>query len=218
MAVLSQPVVGLERSIKDAVSLLARKYVKHRTCISRAVYLTLFLALAKRIHNAIAEQKSASEVHAGNRAGTRKLDGDAGTAAGGDNNGKDGSKSRKRVGLNREFLRNLLRLLKVVIPGWKSKELRLLISHSIFLVLRTLLSLYVAELDGKLVSSLVRGKGREFLLALAWWMTVAVPATFTNSMVSFYPLFGFRLQCLLVLQNGSFRTTNVSLRSSTENA
>ncbi|KAM5472341.1 ATP-binding cassette long-chain fatty acid transporter pxa2 [Microsporum audouinii] len=193
MAVLSQPVVGLERSIKDAVSLLARKYVKHRTCISRAVYLTLFLALAKRIHNAIAEQKSASEVHAGNRAGTRKLDGDAGTAAGGDNNGKDGSKSRKRVGLNREFLRNLLRLLKVVIPGWKSKELRLLISHSIFLVLRTLLSLYVAELDGKLVSSLVRGKGREFLLALAWWMTVAVPATFTNSMLSYH-------QCQLALQ------------------
>ncbi|EGE06636.1 ABC fatty acid transporter [Trichophyton equinum CBS 127.97] len=179
MAVLSHPAGhGLERSIKDLVSLLTKKYVKHRTGISRAVYLTLFLALAKRIHNAIAEQRSASEIQAGNRAGTRKLNGDDGTGAGGDGS----SPPRKRVGLNREFLRNLLRLLKIVIPGWKSKELRLLISHSVFLVLRTLLSLYVAELDGKLVSSLVRGKGREFLLSLAWWMTVAVPATFTNSM------------------------------------
>jgi len=63
--------------------------------------------------------------------------------------------------------------------------LRLLISHSIFLVLRTLLSLYVAELDGRLVSNLVRGKGRDFLTGLVWWMTMAVPATFTNSMVGY---------------------------------
>jgi ATP-binding cassette subfamily D (ALD) long-chain fatty acid import protein len=48
-----------------------------------------------------------------------------------------------------------------------------------------MISLYVAELDGRLVSSLVRGKGRDFLKGLVWWMTVAIPATFTNSMVSF---------------------------------
>lgn len=57
-------------------------------------------------------------------------------------------------------------------------------SHSVFLVLRTLLSLYVAELDGKLVSSLVQGKGKRFLRNVVWWMIVAVPATFTNSMVN----------------------------------
>ena len=86
--------------------------------------------------------------------------------------------------INQEFFKNLLRLLKIVIPGWRSKELRLLISHSVFLVIRTLISLYVAELDGRLVSSLVRAKGRDFLLGILWWMVVAVPATFTNSMVS----------------------------------
>jgi ATP-binding cassette subfamily D (ALD) long-chain fatty acid import protein len=55
------------------------------------------------------------------------------------------------------------------------------------LVLRTMISLYVAELDGRLVSSLVRGKGGDFLKGLVWWMTVAIPATFTNSMVSLMP-------------------------------
>lgn len=94
----------------------------------------------------------------------------------------EGSK-RKKVELNREFFRSLGRLLKIVIPGWKSTEMRLLISHSVFLVVRTLISLYVAELDGRLVSSLVRGKGRDFLVGIVWWMIVAVPATFTNSMV-----------------------------------
>jgi len=92
--------------------------------------------------------------------------------------------TRKKVEINREFFKSLFRLLKIVIPGWGSKELRLIVSHSVFLMLRTLISLYVAELDGKLVSALVRGKGRTFLKGLAWWMAVSIPATFTNSMVS----------------------------------
>lgn len=161
-----------ERSIKRIVSDLTSIYLRHRTRISRAVYLTLFITLINRIQNAISEQKAASirQAEARKRAGTGAGLGEA--------------TSRKRVELNREFFKNLLRLLKIVIPGWRSKELRLLISHSVFLVIRTLISLYVAELDGRLVSSLVRAKGRDFLLGILWWMVVAVPATFTNSMVS----------------------------------
>lgn len=162
-----------DRSVKQILSSLTSLYLRHRTRISRAVYLALFAALAKRIHNAISEQKAASQQVdlRRRRPGTSSLD-------------DDEQPRKKRVEINREFFRHLLRLLKIVIPGWRSKEFRLLIGHSVFLVLRTLLSLYVAELDGRLVSSLVRGKGKDFLLGLVWWMIVAVPATFTNSMVS----------------------------------
>ncbi|EGF76506.1 hypothetical protein BATDEDRAFT_18085 [Batrachochytrium dendrobatidis JAM81] len=48
-----------------------------------------------------------------------------------------------------------------------------------------MLSLYVAELDGQIVSALVRGNGRQFLLHIVYWMLVAVPATYTNSMLTF---------------------------------
>jgi len=58
-----------------------------------------------------------------------------------------------------------------------------LITHSVFLVIRTLISLKVAAMDGALVSSLVRGRGKDFLVGIVWWMVIAVPATFTNSMV-----------------------------------
>ena len=159
-----------ETSIKQLVSALTDLYLKHRTKISRTVYLTLLVALINRIRNAISEQKAASIHQAQVRQrGTSTTEGEA--------------TMRKRVELNLEFFKNLLRLLRIVIPGWRSKELRLLISHSFFLIIRTLISLHVAELDGKLVSSLVRGKGRDFFLGLLWWMVVAVPATFTNSMV-----------------------------------
>ncbi|KAJ5937983.1 hypothetical protein N7454_004325 [Penicillium verhagenii] len=169
-----------DRSIKQILSSLTSLYLRNRTRISRGVYLALFAALAKRIHNAISEQKAASQqVELRRRPGTSSL-------------GDDEQPRKKRVEINREFFKSLLRLLKIVIPGWRSKELRLLVSHSVFLVLRTLLSLYVAELDGRLVSNLVRGKGKDFLLGLFWWMIVAVPATFTNSMLSYH-------QCRLAL-------------------
>ncbi|OJJ49905.1 hypothetical protein ASPZODRAFT_59190 [Penicilliopsis zonata CBS 506.65] len=172
-----------ERPIRRILSSLARTYLQHRTHISRGVYLALFATLVKRIHDAVVEQKAASQRAADlrDRPGTSSL--------GGDDNGKNNNNNntkKKKVEINREFVKNLLRLLRIVIPGWRSKELRLLVSHSVFLVLRTLLSLYVAELDGKLVSSLVRGKGRDFLLGIVWWMIVAIPATFTNSMLSYH--------------------------------
>ncbi|KAF2197923.1 hypothetical protein GQ43DRAFT_483742 [Delitschia confertaspora ATCC 74209] len=167
-------------TITRVINDLTQRYLQHRTRISRAIYLTLFVALINRIRNAIAEQRAASQrPDARRRPGTASAEGEA--------------TSRKKVELNREFFKNLLRLLKIVIPGWRSKEFRLIISHSIFLVLRTMISLYVAELDGKLVSNLVRGKGKEFLTGLVWWMVVAVPATFTNSMLSYH-------QCKLSLQ------------------
>uniref|UniRef100_L2FY18 ABC fatty acid n=1 Tax=Colletotrichum fructicola (strain Nara gc5) TaxID=1213859 RepID=L2FY18_COLFN len=99
---------------------------------------------------------------------------------------EDVTKKRRKVELNREFFRSLLRLLKIVIPGWRSKEARLLISHSFFLVVRTLISLKVAAMDGAIVKSLVKGNGREFLMRIVWWMLIAIPATFTNSMLSYH--------------------------------
>lgn len=158
-----------DRSLTQLLSRATSLYVKHRTNISRAVYLTLFIALINRIRNAVSEQKAAALRQRQNDVP------DTTTAPSG---------KRKKVELNREFFQNLFRLLKIVIPGVRSKEMRLLISHTVFLVIRTLISLYVAELDGKLVSALVRGKGRDFLVGILWWMVVAVPATFTNSMVS----------------------------------
>lgn len=166
------------RTVKQLISELTSLYLKHRTKISRTVYITLVAALAHRIHNAISEQKAATRRQAEIRARQSATIGDAEAAS--------QEHKKKRVEINREFFRNLYRLLKIVIPGWRSKELRLIISHSVFLVLRTLLSLYVADLDGKVVSALVKGRGRDFILGLVWWMLVAIPATFTNSMLQYH--------------------------------
>lgn len=83
------------------------------------------------------------------------------------------------------FFQRLTRLLRIVLPSFRSKEASLLLLHSFFLVLRTLLSLYVASLDGSIVSALVRAQPRQFLVRIVTWMAVAVPATYTNSMLTY---------------------------------
>jgi ATP-binding cassette subfamily D (ALD) long-chain fatty acid import protein len=83
------------------------------------------------------------------------------------------------------FFDRLNRILAIVIPSIRSKEASLLVLHSAFLLFRTLLSLYVADLDGRIVAALVRRQGRTFLLRILAWMAVAVPATYTNSMLTY---------------------------------
>ncbi|KAM0747920.1 hypothetical protein T439DRAFT_305088 [Meredithblackwellia eburnea MCA 4105] len=101
--------------------------------------------------------------------------------------GKGGKRRKRgpRVEVDALFFTRLSRILKIVIPSLHSKEASLLALHSLFLVLRTLLSLYVASLDGSIVSALVRAQPRQFLYRILLWMLVAVPATYTNSMLTF---------------------------------
>ncbi|KEY64487.1 hypothetical protein S7711_07234 [Stachybotrys chartarum IBT 7711] len=164
-----------DRTVRGIVADLTRLYLANRSRISRAVWITLFVALVNRVRHAISEQKAASAREAAQRAARR------GTTSSGSE-----ETPKKKVALDREFFKSLLRLIKIVVPGWRSKETRLLISHSFFLVLRTLISLRVAEMDGAIVKALVKGNGKEFLIRIVYWMLIAIPATFTNSMLSYH--------------------------------
>ena len=72
-----------------------------------------------------------------------------------------------------------------MIPRWNSKETGLLLSHGIFLVLRTYLSLVVARLDGAIVRDLVAGNGKSFTYGILRWLSVGTLASYTNSMIKF---------------------------------
>ncbi|KAI0945404.1 hypothetical protein AcW1_001637 [Taiwanofungus camphoratus] len=85
--------------------------------------------------------------------------------------------------LDRTFLRQLHALLRIAFPSWRTKEAALLALHSGFLVFRTLLSVAVARLDGRIVRDLVSADGRGFLKGLVLWFALAVPSTCTNTMV-----------------------------------
>jgi ATP-binding cassette subfamily D (ALD) long-chain fatty acid import protein len=60
-----------------------------------------------------------------------------------------GGKKRPKVRVDKVFVERLRRLLAIVIPGVRSKECALLALHTLFLVSRTMVSIYVSRLDGE---------------------------------------------------------------------
>lgn len=131
------------------------------------------------------------------RAGCKGGSQDAGRAEGGrEAPHRAGSQGRASPAVNAEFFKQLLELRKLFFPKLVSAELGLLCLHSVALVSRTFLSIYVAALDGKIVKSIVEKKPRSFVFKLIKWLMIAIPATFVNSTIRY-------LECKLAL---AFRT------------
>ncbi|KAG0663263.1 hypothetical protein C6P46_002853 [Rhodotorula mucilaginosa] len=91
----------------------------------------------------------------------------------------------QRVGVNKEFFRQLAAIWRIIVPRATSKEVWLIGVHTSFLLLRTYLSLLVAQLDGKLVGDLVSANGKGFLRGLVYWYLLAIPSVYTNAMIRF---------------------------------
>ncbi|TFY56558.1 hypothetical protein EVJ58_g7566 [Rhodofomes roseus] len=88
-----------------------------------------------------------------------------------------------KPGIDKTFLRQLLAILRVALPTYRSKEAFILCAHTFFLVFRTVLSVAVARLDGRIVRDLVSADGKGFLKGLGLWFALAVPSTYTNVMI-----------------------------------
>ncbi|ORX34748.1 ABC transporter transmembrane region 2-domain-containing protein [Kockovaella imperatae] len=91
----------------------------------------------------------------------------------------------EKLGVNKRFWKMLVSILRIAIPSSTGKEAFLLLLHTFFLITRTILSVMVARLDGRIVRDLVSANGRGFLRGLGWWFTLAIPSTYTNSMIRF---------------------------------
>jgi ATP-binding cassette subfamily D (ALD) long-chain fatty acid import protein len=64
--------------------------------------------------------------------------------------------AQSKPNVDRSFLRQLLAILRITFPSYRSPEVGIVLIHSTFLVLRTVLSIGIAKLDGKIVKALVR--------------------------------------------------------------
>lgn len=100
------------------------------------------------------------------------------------------------TGMNFSFIIQMIKLIRIMVPGFKTIEVFLLILHTCSLMARTFLSIYVAKLEGTVVKYIVKRDTVNFTSQLAKWILIAIPCTFTNSLIRF-------LECQLAL---AFRT------------
>lgn len=92
---------------------------------------------------------------------------------------------QQHIGLNIEFLYKLKRLITIMIPHPWCREIGILCVHTLCLISRTFLSIYVAAIEGAIVKFIVRKDLRQFVFGLIKWFGIAIPATFVNSMIRY---------------------------------
>lgn len=92
---------------------------------------------------------------------------------------------RKNPHVDKHFYKQLRSLIKIIIPKVWTREFGILVLHTLSLVIRTFLSIYVAKLDGSIVQSIVQRNVTRFVVQLSKWILLAVPATFINSLIRF---------------------------------
>ncbi|XP_001629201.2 ATP-binding cassette sub-family D member 2 [Nematostella vectensis] len=102
-----------------------------------------------------------------------------------DGSDSQGRHKRQLIPVDKDFVHQILKLLRIVLPGPFSKQAGLLFVHSGCLIARTFLSIYVATLDGRVIKSIVQKNVPMFIVQLLKWIAVAIPATFINSMIRF---------------------------------
>ncbi|XP_070117300.1 ATP-binding cassette sub-family D member 2-like isoform X2 [Equus caballus] len=88
-------------------------------------------------------------------------------------------------GVNADFFKQLLELRKILFPKLVTTETGWLCLHSVALISRTFLSIYVAGLDGQIVKSIVEKKPRAFIIKLIKWLMIAIPAASVNSAIRY---------------------------------
>ncbi|KAK2724691.1 ATP-binding cassette sub-family D member 2-like isoform X2 [Artemia franciscana] len=130
-------------------------------------------ALSELVHETIGDENAEKESNIGvDEAFLKKLQ-------------KEATTKKQGPAVNKEFFIQLRKLLRIMIPGLWTKETALLTSHTATLVARTFISIYVAALEGRMVKYIVRQDIHKFGMMLLYWLGVAVPATFINSMIRF---------------------------------
>lgn len=83
------------------------------------------------------------------------------------------------------FLRRIMRLLPVLVPGWRSREVLLLVSQTAMLMVRSLLSIHISELIGQGLQAVLQRSRELFLVTLSDFFISGVLGALTNSALKY---------------------------------
>lgn len=184
--------MNLSRSFKSIRNILAllkfliwsKRRLLKKVLIGSGISFALLLAVVKWVRRKLASlQASRLSVQDSNLIALRKQD---------TSDPKAAAKARN-PGLDGQFLKEIKYLLKIMFPRVFCKQTGFLAMHTLTLVCRTFLSIYVAKLEGSLVKNIVQKSPKTFAKNLLYWLLIALPATTCNSLIRY-------LECKLDLE------------------
>ena len=88
--------------------------------------------------------------------------------------------------VDKVFLDRVIKLIKIAIPGVKSKEFIYIVLLTFILWLRTYMSILLAEVNGKVVKAIVNRSLGEFLKRIFILGMFSIPASAVNSGMDYF--------------------------------
>lgn len=83
------------------------------------------------------------------------------------------------------FMNRIIELVRIVIPSWKCIEVLDLSMLTVMLVIRTMLSIYISSVNGRIVKTIIEMNFAKFVKKVVQLGLVAVPASFVNSYLDY---------------------------------
>jgi ATP-binding cassette subfamily D (ALD) protein 3 len=96
---------------------------------------------------------------------------------------KDKKKTRGTV--DGVFFKRIMHLVKVLFPKWNVRETYDIALLTVFLVLRTFLSIYISSLQGGIVKAIIKADWSLFVKKIGSMAMCAIPASFINSYLDY---------------------------------
>eukprot|EP00798_Chlamydomonas_sp_ICE-L_P012747 gene12747-15996_t len=97
------------------------------------------------------------------------------------NTGRAGARRPQKIAVNKQFFQRLWRILKICVPSIFSKEAFLVLIQGALLVSRTVLTDWIAHIEGLCGNTLISQKFDEFGSSILSFAIVGVPAAIVNS-------------------------------------
>lgn len=93
--------------------------------------------------------------------------------------------SESKGNVDGKFFKRMIKLIKIAIPGWRSREASYILLLSVCLVIRTVLSIQLADVNGGVVRGIIKMDKAKFLKGLATILSYAIPSSIINSLLEY---------------------------------
>lgn len=96
-------------------------------------------------------------------------------------------KKLKHSGLvDKTFYKRVRELMKVAVPSYTCKEAKYCWMLAVLIALRTQMSIWLADANGRVVRSIIQGDFKQFLQRIAFILLFSIPSSAVNSGLDYF--------------------------------
>lgn len=88
--------------------------------------------------------------------------------------------------MDAEFWKRIKYLIKIVVPNFTCKEFKYLVTLTLLLMLRTQMSIWLADVNGAVVKTIIKQDFKQFVYRIGVLLMYSIPSSGVNSGMDYF--------------------------------